>query len=145
MTTIKLIEDLLLRIPDNQIALAALIVLTINQFLKWCLYESGFSTNSLGRSFCIIGGEFSIVSLSIILSSARAKCGVLFSTPNHDFGAAVLIISIVLLGGFSVTLTIKAYRQNNLPRFLFFLKKFCLTSAALISGLGSLGITLYYC
>jgi len=146
---IQLIKELVFKVPKNELLLVGFLILVLHQALKYVFHETGFYYNkgevSLGRTFSTIGGELSIVSISVIASSLINKSGLISNCRNPGLWGLFIGVLIVVLGIFSVILVHKAYSKTGLTGLEFTLRKYLCTAGAITLGLLSIGIAIHCC
>jgi len=146
---IPLIKELAFKVPKNEVLLVGFLILVLHQALKYYFHETSFYYNkeevSFWKTFSTIGGELSIVSISIIASSLISKSGVISSCKNPGFWALVTGISILMVGIISVILIHKAYSRTDFTGLLFCLRKYLYTAGSEALGLLSIVIAIHCC
>ena len=145
----QIARELLDKIWGNELFLIAVIIFGLHQGLKYWLHRSSFFYDntkvSLGKSYCLMGGELSIVSISLLVGSLQSGKGVIYWSDNPGLYAAMVVLVIAVIGAVAIEFVFRGYPQTDRTGFVFGLKKFVFTSVSIFLGWSSLIIGIHCC
>jgi len=146
---IETLEELAIRIFQNGILVVGFLLLICQQVLKYVFHETGFfydkSTVSLGQCYSIIGGELSVLSVSVLAGSFKSGSGVIYSCNEPGLWAIVATIAFMAACAVSIILVLRAFGDTDLTGFLFGVRKYFFIGISIIIGLFSIGFAIHYC